>query len=187
MKTYLALWFSTLMLLSGCTPIAIAYYYRQMDHSSRWQCSHASGADRCAVTLGDAELSVSSLDELGQATAGGTSQPAAVAGRYGLEVRIVAGEAPVTAALLKTHLQLPDGSVLAPVAVTQVSGVMDAGKAGVGADPQQLAARVQAAYELRFALDALPEAYILSLAPLDVSGKQHSPPLLAMRIEYGPD
>src|SRR5579859_3290039 len=118
MKTYLVCGLLAVLLLSGCTVMVIAYYYRQMDHSSRWQCSHTSGADRCSVEVGDAEVDVSSLDEIKPAAAAGVSQE----GRgYGLEVRIVAGKAPVSAELLKTHLQLPDGTVLVPIAVTQVS------------------------------------------------------------------
>jgi hypothetical protein len=182
MKITLVCGLLAVLLLSGCTVLVIEYYYRQMDHSSRWQCSHTSGADQCSVTVGDAEIDVSSLDKIKQAAAADASEKR---GDYGLEVRILAAKTPVVAELFKTHLQLPDGSVLAPILVTQVSGVMDAGQGTIGADPQQVSAKDQAGYELRFPLDALPDAYILSLAPMSLAGKQHSPPLLAMRIEYG--
>ena len=183
MKFLAACGLVTLLLLSGCTVMVIAYYYRQADQASRWTCVHGSGADRCTLKVADGEIDVSSLTEFRHGS-DDTSGDAAEGGRYGVEVHIKAGKAPLSAELLKTHLMLPEDVILAPIAVTETTQAIALGNAG---DPQLMAAQQQRSFQLRFALESLPDAYILSFAPLSAAGKQHAPPLLAMRIQYGSD
>ena len=187
MKLLAACGFTILLLLSGCTVMVIAYYYRQADQASRWACVHGSGADRCTLKVADGEIDVSSLAEFHHASDGDVSGAAAEAGQYGVEVHIAAGKAPLTSDLLKTHLMLQDDVILAPITVTETDEVADMGRQNVAADPQLIPTQQQRSFELRFAMDSLPDAYILSFAPLSGSGKQHAPPLLAMRIQYGSD
>ena len=179
MKFLAACGFTVLLLLSGCTVMVIAYYYRQADQVSRWACAHGSGTDRCTLKVADGEIDVSNLAELSRA-----SDDTSDAAQYGIVVHIAAGKAPLTADLLKTHLMLQDDVILAPITVTETTQAIALGSA---ADPQLLAAQQQRSFRLRFPLDSLPDAYILSFAPLSAVGKQHAPPLLAMRIQYGAD
>jgi len=182
----IALVLASLLSLDGCTAVAIAYYYRHRNDCTRWACSHDQAADHCTLKVADGEVEVSSLVEA-SAASGAASQGDMGSSQYVLTVRFIAGKAPLSAALFKTHLLLPDDSVLVPAAVAETDDVADTGRQEVGADPELIPAQQQRSFELQFPLHELPEAYLLSLAPIDASGSQHGPPMLAMRIEYGPD
>jgi len=177
---------AAMLSLDGCTAVAIVYYYRHKDDATRWACSHDETSDRCTLKVEDGEIEVSGLKELTHA-GGDASQDDAAPKQYGLKVHFIADKVPLAAELLKTHLLLPDDSVLTPIAVVETDEVADMGRQPIAADPQLVPPQQQRTFELQFPVNGLPDAYMISLAPLQGSDKQHGPPVLAMRIEYGPN